>query len=806
MGKSRLCLEFLESCRAQGLSVHEAHCPPHGRTVHLLPIFELLRGVFGITDADRDQAAREKIAGRLLLLDREFDPQLPLIWEFLGVPDADRPAPTLDASDRQRQLYAFIRQQVQARSKREPAVLFFDDLHWVDPGSDGFLAQMVEVVQATRTLVVVNFRPEYRADWMQRSYYQQLALAPLGPDDIKALASELLGAHPSVAELPAVIASRTLGNPFFTEEVVQTLAESGQLSGRRGAYQLKSALRGIQVPATVQAILAARIDRLPELQKRVLQTSAVIGKEFPESLLRAVIELPDDDLRAAISGLQAAEFLYERSLYPEHEYAFKHPLTHEVAYASQLAERRRPLHAAVARAIEARDPDRVRENAALLAHHWDAADEPEPAAEWHRHAAVAIGMLDLDEAVRHWERVRELLDRLPESQAQLARAAEARSRILWFRARSAIPLDPGVARKLFEEACERGERGGNAAAVVDVKTSYATFVLYRGDVRECLRLSAQAIAEADRLGDRQLAAVARWPAAVACYMRGEFERAIEICGQGLELCAGDPDVGVESMGFNLFAFYHVIHAGAAAYLGRGADAVAEIAEIDSPAGRKHSYSFHICGMFWPIVDWLTGDYRAGLAHIRQAIDGFGPGAPLSAQVNSQHMLGIALSLVEEWDEADAAFTRALEIARGAGSYLHQEAETLAWLGRCAAERGEFERARSLVDASEAAAERIGVRLTEVLVPYARARILWRERGAVAAVEIERELAATLAAAHALGVRLLDPAVWLERAALAEARGDSAERRAHLQTAHALWTEMGSERNAARLEKLLASAT
>jgi tetratricopeptide (TPR) repeat protein len=285
-------------------------------------------------------------------------------------------------------------------------------------------------------------------------------------------------------------------------------------------------------------------------------------------------------------------------------------------------------------------------------------------------------------------------------------------------------------------------------------------------------------------------------------MRGEFERAIEICGQGLELCAGDPDVGVESMGFNLFAFFHAIRAGAAAYLGRGSDAVAEIAEIDTPAGRKHSFSFHVCGMFRPYVDWLTGDYRAGLAHIRQAIDGFGPGAPLSTQVNSQHTLGIALSLVEEWDEADAAFTRALEIARAAGSYLHLEAETLAWLGRCAGERGEFEHARALVDASEAAAERIGVRLTEALVPFARARILWRERGAAASVEIERELAACLAAARELGIRLLEAAVWLERAALAEALEQSVERRAHLQTAHALWLEMGSERNAERLERML----
>ena len=254
-----------------------------------------------------------------------------------------------------------IRRLARARSTREPAVLLFEDLHWFDRASDGYIENMVaEVAPGNRTLVLLNFRPEYHAAWMQRSYYHQLPLLPLGPEAIAELFADLLGTDPSLQGLRERIRERTGGNPFFIEETIQSLAEAGSLVGTRGAYRLATPAEKIGVPASVQSVLAARLDRLPEREKQVLQTSSVIGKTFSEPILRRVADLGDGDLPAALHALTSAEFLYQEALYPQAVYTFKHPLTQEVAYRSQLAERRARVHASVARAIEELESGKAR--------------------------------------------------------------------------------------------------------------------------------------------------------------------------------------------------------------------------------------------------------------------------------------------------------------------------------------------------------------------------------------------------------------------------------------------------------------
>ena len=293
-------------------------------------------------------------------------------------------------------------------------VALIEDLHWLDPTSEMFLAQWVDAVPQSNTLLLVNFRPEFRAEWMQKSWYRQLPLAPLGPEAIQELLDDLLGEDPSIAGLAQRIHDHTSGNPFFTEEVVQGLIESGALEGSRGAYRLVSHIERLEIPATVQSLLAARIDRLAEREKHVLQAAAVIGKEFSYPILEVVAELPDADLTEAISLLKAGEFVRELALYPVAEYAFKHPLTQSVALGSQLQDRKRRLNAAAAAAFEEALADRLDESAALIAHHWEEAAETLQALRWHRRAAEWIVGGDPVQAVRHWQQIRalgaELLD------------------------------------------------------------------------------------------------------------------------------------------------------------------------------------------------------------------------------------------------------------------------------------------------------------------------------------------------------------------------------------------------------------
>jgi AAA ATPase domain/Adenylate and Guanylate cyclase catalytic domain len=280
VGKNRLCYEFLERCRARGVPTFETHGIPHGKSIPFLPMLDYTRIFFGIADQDSAEAARRKIAGALLLLDESFREALPMMFEFLGVPDPDLPSPRMDPEARQRQLYTVIKRVTQLRGQRAPAVTLFEDLHWFDGGSEALLEQLVEALPGTRFLRVVTFRPEYHARWMKKSYYQQLPLLPLGPEAIAELLADLLGTDPSLEGLGELIREPTSGNPFFVEEVVQSLAEGGNLVGSKGAYRLVKPIGGISIPPTVQAVLAARIDRLPEREKRVLQTASVIGKKF----------------------------------------------------------------------------------------------------------------------------------------------------------------------------------------------------------------------------------------------------------------------------------------------------------------------------------------------------------------------------------------------------------------------------------------------------------------------------------------------------------------------------------------------
>ena len=308
-GKSRLCYEFAESCRSRGIPVFEAHGLAHGRQMPMLPMLELLRSFFGIAEGDPDRLAREKISTRLRDLDGDLATEEPLVFDLLGVPDPAQPLAAIDPEAHRQRILDTVRRMLIAQ--REPAVLMIDDLHWLDSTSNGILAQIVEVTSESGGLVVVNFRPEYRAAWTVDPHYQQIDLEPLAAHATHELLEDLLGDDPSVSRLAKLVESRTRGNPFFIEEVVQMLVDTRALFGSRGAWRLARPVEELEVPETVRAVLAARIDRLAERDKRVLQTSAVIGKRVPLDLLCRVSDLPERELEASLLALGDAEFLHE---------------------------------------------------------------------------------------------------------------------------------------------------------------------------------------------------------------------------------------------------------------------------------------------------------------------------------------------------------------------------------------------------------------------------------------------------------------------------------------------------------------
>jgi class 3 adenylate cyclase/tetratricopeptide (TPR) repeat protein len=379
VGKSRLVWEFIHSHRTQGWLVLESSSISYGKASPYLPVIDLCKSYFRIETRDDARGIQEKVTGKLLTLDESLRPLVPGFLALLDVPADDASWDALDPGQRRRRTVDGLRRMLLRESQIQPLCLVFEDLHWVDTETLGLLDALVESLPTARILLLVNYRPEYSHGWGSKTYYSQLRLDPLPAESADELLRSLLGEHADLEPIKRLLVERTEGVPFFLEESVRTLVETGALAGDRGDYRLARSFDTVQVPATVQAILAARIDRLLPEDKTLLQTAAVIGKDVPFTLLQAISGMSEEALRDGLARLQTAEFLYETALFPELEYTFKHALTQEVAYGGLLQERRRGLHAAIVRTFEQLYPGRTSEHTSWLTLHafrgevWDRA-------------------------------------------------------------------------------------------------------------------------------------------------------------------------------------------------------------------------------------------------------------------------------------------------------------------------------------------------------------------------------------------------------------------------------------------------
>ena len=337
---------------------------------------------------DDERIRKEKVTGRVLTLDRSLEDTLPYLFSLLDVEDPESSLYQMDAQIRRQRTFEALKKLFLRESLNQPLILIFEDLHWTDTETQGFLDTLSESVASAQLLLLVNYRPEYRHEWGQKTYYTQLRLAPLGKAEAEELLTALLGdtvgatGRSPLHALKQLILEKTDGTPFFMEEVVQTLVEEGTLSGDRGQYHLAGAPTDLQIPPTVQGILAARIDRLASEEKALLQQLSVIGRQFPVSLVKQVVTEPEDVLYRVLSALQAKEFLYEQPAFPESEYLFKHALTQEVAYGTVLQEQRRVLHERTGQALEALYAEKLVDHYSELAHHYSHSGNTQKAVEY----------------------------------------------------------------------------------------------------------------------------------------------------------------------------------------------------------------------------------------------------------------------------------------------------------------------------------------------------------------------------------------------------------------------------------------
>ena len=802
LGKSRLCYELAQRCQERGITVYEGHGVAHGKRVPWLVVLELLRGYFGISELDDERAAREQIAGKVLQLDEAFSNALPLLFEFLGVPDPERPAPRMDPEARQRQIFATVRRLIQARSRREPALILIEDLQWLDVSSEAFLENMVEALPGTRTLLLVNFRPEYHAGWMQKSYYQQLPLSPLGEQAIEELLQDLLGPDPSLDGLSQLIAERTGGNPFFIEEVVKGLVDRGSLTGEKGAYRLAHSVDEVTIPPTVQAVLTARIDRLPEHQKAVLQSAAVIGKEFPEAVLRNAMRLSGSELEDALRALIAAEFLYEESPYPEPEYAFMHPLTQEVAYRSQLAEQRARMHRRVAEAIAELYPHKLDEQAALLAHHSEAAGEMLAAAKWSARAAGWAGLSDPAAAAGHWRNVRTLVETgLPETAETMTLGLTARIwtlRLAW--RLGGAEEEPAA---IFAEGKALAERAEDPRSLAMLTVAYAAIRGLMGHVEDWAELGSEALRLAERTGDRGLQLAVRPPPTYAMFMLGRLREALATIERGLELAAGDARLGANTLFVSPYAWSIMTRSFLLGYLGR----LPEAAEgLDSAMQLARRYGdVEVLGYAHVNRAWLarqTGEVESALEHAGQAVDIAERMGNAYARTQAYSCLALAHLSRGEWDEAVEAGEQSVAISRERRTGVQFEPWTLATLAEAYLARGDGPRARDTAEQAAALARASHIKIFEPITLLSLARVLLATEGGGARAEVKAALSRALALAKEMEARSEEPLVHVELGELARLTGDNAGRERELREAHRLFSEIGADRYTAALAREL----
>ena len=692
VGKSRLMWELSRLLRASDGVVLEGHCLSYDRSAAYAPIIEMLQGYFEVRASDAAGAVKERIASRLLALDPSLAVYLPALQALLGLSVDDERWRRLDPLERRRETMDAVRRLLVRESQTRPVLIAIDDLHWIDPDSQTLLETIAETVHMTAMLLLVGCRPEYEASWSALPHCEKLRLEPLSVGAADLLLDSLLGAAPGQAPLRQLLMERTEGNPFFIEESVAMLATDGVLTGERGQYTLAKAPSAISIPPTVRAVVAWRIDQLARGDKRLLEAASVVGKDIAISVLQAVTETPEEELHAGLARLRAAEFLYEVRLFPEIEYAFKHPLMHEVVYESLPRERRRAMHARVVAALtDGVDAARLDERVGSLAMHAFRGERWEEAVTWLRRAGGKAALRSASaEAVARFEQALEALTHLPATRARAETAMDIR-----FELRNPLFLLADLPRALaaLEEVGAMAEAAGDEERLGRASAFMANAHLMLGNVEQGITLAERARRIGQQRKDAALLAFAWCHLGQLRYVGGDLGGAVAALATCREWLQSD-DVRPRRSIVQLYGVVVECFV-ALAQVGRGA-----LPEADAAAARcvaiteENAAPFYRALAGWAVgsVRLARGDVATGLASLRRACAECD-----EADIRSIHPwiageLGLACVLDGRADEGVAILDRAvaeaasLHLLAGQSLRLDHLAQATAAAGRPAEAR------------------------------------------------------------------------------------------------------------------------
>ena len=724
VGKSRLAHEFLHSSHTTEWLVLEASSTAYAHSTPYLPITGLLHHYFKIDSHDGKRLIHEKVTDKIMTLDPALRETIPPLLDLLDGLNDGHPFRSLDPLMHRRQTYQAVIQLLMTESRNRPVVAVVEDLHWNDALTLGLLNELVVAAQQSCFVLLVTYRPNYTDEWKNRPNYLQLRLNPLAAESLADLLQSLLGSDQGLAALKSFLVERASGNPFFLEEIVRSFVDTGVLEGERGRYRLARPFSNTDVPPTVRAVLAARIDSLPAAEKQLLQMASVVGREVPFTLLNAISGLKDDRLRRLLDNLQTAELLLTTRLFPDVQYTFKHYLTHEVTYSAVLRERRREIHARVVDAIEKLHGDRLSEHVDRLAHHAVQGELQEKAVSYLRQAGGrAAARFALSDARVWFEQALNILSALPESKILLELAFEIHLEV------RAVLRQLGAVRQMLEHLrqaeaiAERLEDDYRRCQVCAFITNVQSTL---GELDSALVTGARALEFASRLGDPRLRIVTISALEQACHYRGEYVRVAESAPRDLTALPADWSHEFFGMAVPASVFVRAWLIMSLAELGRFVEAykyVEEAIQIAEPTQHAHTIGWahlaaamlHLVKGNWAkalsrIEPWISM-FRTGnvVMHLPWAIASFawalaeiGEGSEALIRVHeaeelldqqaamgivghcgwAYHSVGRACLLLGQFDEARRLGHRSVELSRGHPGFMAYALRLLGDLVTC----------------------------------------------------------------------------------------------------------------------------
>jgi class 3 adenylate cyclase/predicted ATPase/energy-coupling factor transporter ATP-binding protein EcfA2 len=710
-GKSRLVHEFKAMLPSES-KLLEAYSVSHGKASPYQPAIELLNDYFGIRAEDDEQRRRERVSAKITAIEPALNDTLPYLFMLLGIPETTDLLAQMDAQIKRRRTLEAIKRILFRESLTQPLVVIFEDLHWLDSETEALLKLLADSLAVARILLLVNYRPEYRCEWGSRSYYTELRIDPLGQDEAESLLTSLLGDAAELEPLRRLIIERTGGNPFFIEEMVQTLFEQGVLA-RNGVVTLARAVTEIKVPSTVQGVLASRIDRLPQRGKDLLQTLAVIGRESSLGLITSVSPDAKEELELMLSDLQLAEFVYEQPALADTEYIFKHALTQEVAYNSILIERRKQIHTRIGQALESLFKGRLDDHLSDLAYHYARSTDIPKAIEYLQRAGeLALARSSFRDAVDKLNSAIEFTRSLPAGNEQTRQEMVLQlllgSALTGFKGYGSA--DREAAYRRAAQLCHQTEENRDLFPVL---WNLCQLNIQRAELETARELGYEALRLAERLQDPTLIGPAEYNLGEICFWAGEPFKSLEHCERAGALY----DLGAQSStawlyGMDLLAMNSCVAAFAEFMLGNPDQALNRTRAARERAGRNpHLFSRTYA---------LTG--VAGSYVLSRAVDETKEVAEQAIAVCTEHGLtellawakclrGLALVGQGMPSEGIAELTEGIEVSDSVGLQVSRTM-FVCFLAEGYAKAGNRERASQLLAEAFDRASRTGERFYE----------------------------------------------------------------------------------------------